>query len=159
MIIEYENGADGVFTIKKIQYKKNFITKMFASLFYIFFNLMSEEKLINNSSDFRLITNNVLNKLLEKNWKSAPFLRGELLKLSFEKKVLSFTPIDRTVGISKFTISRLFKLALLGLFASSKRPIKIIFSSFLLFLISKIYLINLFSYENKEIIYNFLNFS
>jgi len=159
MIFQYENGVEAVFTIKKIRYNKNSITKFLASLFYIFFNFMSEKKLLNNSSDFRLITNKILHRLLEKKWQSAPFLRGELLKLSESKKVIYFSPIDRSIGNSKFTILRRFKLAFLGLFISSKRPIKIIFYSFTVFLFGKFYLLNLFIPENNENVYNLLNYS
>ena len=158
MIIRYEKGADAVFTIKRMKYKKKSITKFLTNCFYIFFNLISEVKILNNSSDFRLITKKILHKLLKKKWNSVPFLRGELLKLSYNKKVLHFTPIDRNIGHSKFTILRLLRLAFLALLSSSERPIKIIFSLLIVFLLSEIYLLKSSFTQNSEIIFYLLNY-
>ncbi len=158
MIIRYEKGADAVFTVKRIKYKKKSIIKFFTNCFYIFFNLISEVKILNNSSDFRLITKKILHKLLKKKWNSVPFLRGEFLKLSNNKKVLYFTPIDRNIGESKFTILRLLRLAFLALLSSSERPIKIISSSLIIFIFSEIYLLKSSFSINSEIIFYLLNY-
>ena len=158
MILENEAGADAVFTIKKIKFKNNIITKFLSNCFYIFFNFVSEQKILNNSSDFRLVSKKILNQLLEKKYNSVPFLRSEFFKLSNRKKILTFDLEDRDAGSSKFTIFRLFKLAFLGLFLNYKRPIKIIFASFVISLISKFFLLDSFSSQNNEIVYLLTNY-
>ena len=100
----------------------------------------------------------ILNQLLEKKYNSVPFLRSEFFKLSNRKKILTFDLEDRDAGSSKFTIFRLFKLAFLGLFLNYKRPIKIIFASFVISLISKFFLLDSFSSQNNEIVYLLTNY-
>ena len=113
---------------------------------------------MSNSSDFRLITKKILKKFLEKKWKYAPFLRGEFVKLSENKKILSYSTFDRTTGKSKFTFSKLFKLAAFGLFTNSNRAIKLIFFSSIASLLSKVYLLNIIFNQNDSIFYKLINF-
>ena len=124
MIKEYEKGYDIVQMVKKNQGSRSLIQKISSSIFYYFFSKISNVKISNNVSDFRLISSKVINQL--KNLKEKErFLRGLVNWVGFNYKELTYEVEKRKYGVSKYNLFALSKLASFGIFGFSTFPLKV----------------------------------
>lgn len=95
-----------------------------SSLYYRLFSYLSEVKLHEGSSDFRLLDRSVLDALLSLGHGDI-FIRGAVQILGFRTAVLPFRVQQRFAGTSKFTLAKMIRLARSGIIAHSTRPLTI----------------------------------
>ncbi len=137
---KYLEGYDIVNT-KRIN-KYNSIFKSFSSkYFYKILNSIAEIKIEENSSDFRLINKKVLNafsSIKEKN----RFIRGLIGYLGFKQTTIEYQASNRYAGESKYTLKKMFNLAINGITSFSAKPLRIsLYAGLFLFILGTIYLI------------------
>jgi dolichol-phosphate mannosyltransferase len=124
LLEEYEKGNDVVYTIRKEPMDKSAVKRMGSKKFYQLMNKLSEVKLNSGEADFRLISRKVAlvfqNDIREKN----QFLRGLFRWVGFNSVGVEYSPAERTVGESKYNMSRMMRFASAGIVSFSKKPLQ-----------------------------------
>ena len=119
-----DNGYDVVYGVRKKR-KESFIKKLSYSTFYRVLKKLSNTKIQLDSGDFcvmkKVVVENML-KLQEKN----PFLRGIRAWVGFKQIGLEYERHARFQGESGYTLKKLLKIALDGIFSFSSVPIRLI---------------------------------
>lgn len=125
LIEKYEEGYDVVLAKREIR-NDNFFKKNFAKLFYVLFNLLSDQKIPNNVGDFRLISKKAINTIKlyrEKN----RFMKGIFAHIGFKTATVSFNRGERKIDQPKQSIRKLISLAFNAIINFSTAPLKFIF--------------------------------
>lgn len=124
MIERWKQGTDMVLA-KRIDRSADSVSKrLTSSLFYKLIRKMSHIDIPDNVGDYRLIDRkivNVVNKLGER----ARFNKGIFAWPGFSSCEIEYTRPERSAGDTKFKFTKLWKLALEGIFAFSSVPLKI----------------------------------
>lgn len=103
---------------------QGFFTRFFSRVFYKLMTLLSDVKIEEGISDFRLIDKKVVAVL--KKWNEyEPFYRGLTKWIGFTQKSIEYTPQKRIHGRSKYSKSALFHLAFQAITSFSTRPLHI----------------------------------
>lgn len=109
-------------TIREEDKDLSWFKKKSSKLFYKILNKISDLKLEAGQADFRLIDRQVAETL--KNSKEHDvFLRGMIQWIGYKQVNLNYTPQKRRAGESKYTFSKMFKLALAGITSFSVKPL------------------------------------
>lgn len=142
MIDKNNNGAEIVYGVRNDRQTDTFFKRFTAELFYKFIS-SSNSKSIPNSADFRLMSKTVLDEL-EKYSEYDLYLRGIVPNLGYKQDAVYYARKEREKGETKYTLTKMIKLAMDGFTSSNASPLFILFPfSFILFLISFILLIKL----------------
>jgi len=119
-----DQGNDVAYGVRKKR-KESFIKKLSYSTFYRLLKKLSNTKIQMDSGDFcvmkKIVVDNML-KLQEKN----PFLRGIRAWVGFKQVGVEYDRHARFQGESGYTLKKLFKIALDGIFSFSNVPIRLI---------------------------------
>lgn len=121
-------------TISRKGYSKfhEFCTKVF----YNFSNKISSVKMIDGQRDYRLMTRQVINAVLQHKEYNL-FNKGLLNDVGFKIKWIEYENIERKLGKTKFFFKRLLKYALTGIIDYSLFPLNfILYMGIFLFLAS-----------------------
>jgi dolichol-phosphate mannosyltransferase len=145
MIRLAENGYEVVQTQRLDSQEKNSLKKRTSSLFYRLINKIGDTRTIPGGADFRLMSRQVLENLI-----AMPeyhrFLRGMVPWLGFKTVILPFQVQDRIAGKSKYSISKMLRLASDAVFSFSMAPLYVGLSAgavfFLLAIIEVIYVLS-----------------
>ena len=105
--------------------KDPFPIRILKGGFYKVFNQLSDIKLLEDVSDFRVFTRQVADTLLSMH-ESYRFSKGLFSWIGFKTKVISYTVHDRHSGKSKWSVRKLFSYSWNGVLAFSTVPVKII---------------------------------
>lgn len=105
--------------------KDPFPIRILKGGFYKVFNQLSDIKLLEDVSDFRVFTRQVADTLLSMH-ESYRFSKGLFSWIGFKTKVISYTVHDRHSGKSKWSVRKLFSYSWNGVLAFSTVPLKII---------------------------------
>ena len=114
--------------------------KKSSQWFYKILNKISDLKLEAGQADFRLIDRQATQTL--KNSKEHDvFLRGMIQWIGYKQAKMVYTPQKRHAGESKYTFSKMFKLALAGITSFSVKPLHgAIYLGFTIAFLSLLYL-------------------
>lgn len=140
LIEKWEEGYEVVYA-QRITRQDSLIKKTTASLFYKVLAWVSSVDIPKNTGDFRLVDKkvvNVINSMRERN----RFLRGMFSFAGFKQVAVPFDRDARLGGKSEYTLKKLFKLAMDGIFGFSEKPLKL--SSRLGFIVSGLSVIGIF---------------
>jgi len=91
-------------------------------------------KSVENHADFRLMSRKALRHLSEHREYNL-FLRGIILQLGLKTDYVHYDIVDRTAGTTKYTLSKMFNLALVGITSLSIMPLRFLFGVGLAFFI------------------------
>lgn len=131
----YKNGAEVVYGVRNNRESDGSFKKLSALAYYKFMHLMGS-KILKNHADYRLISRKVINALKEYN-ESNLFLRGLIPSLGFPSDIVYFDTKERTGGETKYTLSKMIRLATDGITSFTIRPLRIIsFAGFVTILFS-----------------------
>jgi glycosyltransferase involved in cell wall biosynthesis len=119
-----EKGYDVVYGIRK-QRKENTFLKFFYSAFYRLLQRLSDTSIPLDSGDFCVMNKKVVEKMLLLNEKD-PFLRGIRAWVGFNQIGLEYERQKRIEGNSGYTLKKLLKIAIDGIFSFSTFPIRLI---------------------------------
>lgn len=121
-IEQWQNGYHVVYGIRKKR-PENFLLHTFRRLGYWVIDRLSEHPIPRDVGDFRLIDRKVIHALAQ--MKTAnPYLRGMIAGLGFNQTGIPYDRDVRTVGESKFNVSRLIRLGLTAVFNHSTVPLR-----------------------------------
>jgi dolichol-phosphate mannosyltransferase len=110
----------------KNSYRKNqsAFKKMTSKGFYTLQNILSDVKIESGTADFRLIDKKVLEQLRKLNEQNL-FLRGAIPWIGFKQYTFEYFPGERMYGQTKYTIRKMFGLAIAGITSFSIKPLRI----------------------------------
>ena len=121
--------------------KENKIISGIKSAFYKLINKISDVDFVNGASDFRLMKRSMVDAILSMT-EFHRFSKGIFSYVGFNTKYIPYTAEQRESGKTKWSVGKLFKYALDGIFGFSTMPLKIsTFIGFLSSVASIIYLI------------------
>jgi glycosyltransferase involved in cell wall biosynthesis len=104
--------------------EKSIFKKVTASIFYKLINFLSDIKFPVDTGDFRLIDKKVIEA-----YKSFPernkYIRGLISWMGFKQVPFKYVREERFAGETKYTFTKMMRLALTGIFGFSKKPLKL----------------------------------
>jgi len=135
MVKKYTSGIELVYAVRNKRVGERTSKRLMSNLFYILLNLMGVD-VIANHADFRLHGKKSLTTLLDYK-EHQLFLRGIFPSMGFTSEVIEFNQDKRYLGDSKYTIRKMFSLAISGITSFSTVPLRMIFlTGFFVLLIS-----------------------
>ena len=139
-LAEFRNGAEIVLGVRRDRTTDGWIKKKSSLLFYTLMKTMGVD-IIANHADYRLMSRRALDALAlfpEPN----NFLRATCLLLGYRVSTVLFDVKERKFGHSKYTVTKMMKLALHGITSFSIVPLRIVAGiGVVLFLCSMIMLV------------------
>lgn len=121
---KYCEGAEIVYGIRNSRNTDKPFKKLTALIFYKLIKILGGD-VIENHADYRLMSKKSLEALGDYREVNL-FLRGIIPMLGFKTDVVYFDVQKRFAGTSKYTITKMFGLAINGITSLSIRPIRII---------------------------------
>ena len=129
------NGEKLVVAVKKTS-KESKIFFLVRKIYYFLLNLIADEELQKNFLGFGLFDKEVVN-YLKSIRDPEPYLRGLVIESGFKPKIIEYDQNQRERNFTKNNFFTLYDLAMIGITAYSKWPLRIIiFLSFFTGLIS-----------------------
>ena len=136
----YKNGAEVVYGIRNNRESDGIFKKLTALSYYKLMHIMGS-RILKNHADYRLISRKVIDALREYN-ESNLFLRGLIPSLGFPSDIVYFDTKERTGGETKYTLSKMFRLATDGITSFTIRPLRIVsFTGLITMLLSLIFIV------------------
>ncbi|MES2836965.1 MAG: glycosyltransferase family 2 protein [Bacteroidota bacterium] len=133
-----DNGYDVAYGVRKNR-KESFIKKLSYNSFYRLLKSLSNTDIPLDSGDFCVMKKQVVENMLKLKEKS-PFLRGIRAWVGFKQIGVEYERAARFDGESGYTLKKLMKIALDGIFSFSSVPIRIItFIGLLGFVFASVY--------------------
>ncbi|HWR10720.1 MAG TPA: glycosyltransferase family 2 protein [Rectinemataceae bacterium] len=129
MLAEFEKGFDIVAT-KRLEVKSGspgetpYAKRLTSRLFYALANALSDTKIEPGTADFRLLSRRAKDVILSMKEHNL-FFRGAIPWTGLPSTEIAFTPERRKSGKSKYTLSKMFSLALDGITSFSVRPLRL----------------------------------
>ena len=124
MIDLVKGGYDVVQTQRVDEAQPASFKKWTSGLFYRLINAISGTRVLPGAADFRALSRQAVDAL-----KAMPefhrFLRGMVSWIGFSTVILPYKPVERISGISKYSFSKMFRLAMDAIFSFSLMPLYI----------------------------------
>ena len=98
------------------------IRSFFARRFYKIINRMSKVEMVDGARDYRLMTRQVVNSILELNEYNR-YSKGLFQFVGFNTKWLEYENVERVAGETKWSFWKLFKYAIEGIVSFSTAPL------------------------------------
>ncbi len=141
--LKENNNIDQVAMVMKDRLKENIVKRNLKKLFYKICNKLSDIKLVDGASDFRMFRKNVKDAILSLN-ENNRFTKGIFSWIGFNTYYMYYQVEKRYSGKTKFNFKEQFKYAIQGITNHSIKPLYIstiigIISSF----ISLIYMLEI----------------
>ncbi|MBK2123633.1 glycosyltransferase family 2 protein [Fangia hongkongensis] len=124
LIRSWRAGNDIVHAQRVKRQGETWFKKSSASLFYYFLSKLSSVNIPQNVGDFRLIDKKVLHAL-RKMPERDRFLRGMFSWVGFKQSIVQFERSSRYAGKTKYSFSKMLKLAISGVVGFSDIPLKL----------------------------------
>ncbi|HAZ14143.1 MAG: hypothetical protein A2X86_02745 [Bdellovibrionales bacterium GWA2_49_15] len=122
LIAKWREGNEIVYTTRQDSQDSGLLKRLLSRFFYTFASKISGIKLEPGTADFRLIDAKILSVL--NNFKESNlFYRGIIPWIGFKKVAVPYQADARFSGKSKYSLIRMFRLALVGLSFHSVRPL------------------------------------
>ncbi len=119
-----DNGYDVAYGVRKKR-KESFIKKFSYNSFYRILKSMSDTDIPLDSGDFCVMKKHVVDNMLKFQEKN-PFLRGIRAWVGFKQIGVEYERQARFDGESGYTLKKLMKIAMDGIFSFSSVPIRLI---------------------------------
>jgi len=104
--------------------RENRLMYAVRSVYYKLIHKLSEIELIDNFTGFGLYDQSVVDILRQVD-EPAPYLRGLVCEIGFEKALIPFDQPRRARGVSKNNFFSLYDVAMLGITSHSKMPLRL----------------------------------
>jgi len=140
MLNKWEEGYEVVYTIREEDKSLSKGKRSSSNLFYKTLNWLSDIDLEPGAADFRLLDQKVVN-VFRNFQENEPFLRGLVKWLGFKQYAIKYNPAARFSGKSKYTLKKMFRLALHGVTSFSIKPLySAVYLGFILSFASVLYI-------------------
>jgi polyisoprenyl-phosphate glycosyltransferase len=124
MLEQWRNGYDVVYATRRKREGETALKLITAKLYYRILNYLSDTPIPLDTGDFRLMGRNVINVL-----KAMPerdrFLRGMASWAGFRQTSVSYDRHSRFAGVSKYSLRKMLRFAMDGIFSFSTKPLKL----------------------------------
>lgn len=124
MLHDYYNGSDVVYGVRSSRKSDTFMKRFTAESFYKLQERMGL-KTIYNHADFRFMSRRVVLELAKYEERNL-YLRGIIPMIGYPSSIIEEVRAEREAGETKYTLSKMVKLALDGITSFSITPIYII---------------------------------
>lgn len=124
MLDSWERGAKIVYTQREDDPDLPLHKRITSKLFYQIINKLSETPILAGGADFRLIDQSVV-RMVRESSESTLFLRGLVAWSGYPSTTLNYKPKKRSWGRSKYTYTKMLKLAVDALTSFSVVPLRI----------------------------------
>lgn len=153
LVKKFQQGYEIVNTKRIFSKDVGFLNRITSNFFYKIFRKITKLPLQQYNADFRLISENVRNKIVENFLEHRIFLRGIISWIGFNQDILEYEANERNKGQSKFNTLTRLAFGLDGIFSFSSFPIIVciyfgLFVSFVSFLIGIFHIIIFFLFES-----------
>lgn len=125
MVKEIENGHDCCAAMRLSRTGESKIRSAFSRTFYKVSNHMTDVKLEQNAVDFRMMSRQMVNSILELS-EVQRFSKGIFAWVGYDTKWLPYENVERPAGSSKWSFWGLFKYAVDGITAFSVAPLRLV---------------------------------
>lgn len=141
LVTQWEKGYEVVYYYREsTNTHTGFLSKIFSAGFYKILNILSEVKLENGISDFRIMDKKVVKALAALN-EDTLFFRGLVKWVGFKQLGLPYNPDERNSGKTTYKTRMLFKLAIHSITSFSTKPLTIaIYLGFIFSLLSLLFI-------------------
>ena len=119
-----DKGYDVAYGVRKKR-KESFVKRLAYSAFYRILKSMSDIHIPIDSGDFCVMKKRVVDNMLKLNEQN-PFLRGIRAWVGFKQIGVEYERHARVEGQSGYTLKKLLKIAVDGIFSFSSAPIRLI---------------------------------
>ena len=137
LVEKWESGYEVIYYYRQMQ--KNRMS-LFSTVFYKTLNMLSDVKLENGISDFRLMDRKVVNALGQIQEDNL-FFRGLVKWVGFKQIGLPYNPDERNSGKTRYRTKMLVKLAVNSIISFSTKPLTIaIYLGFIFSLLSALFI-------------------
>ncbi|OGL65152.1 hypothetical protein A3B21_00235 [Candidatus Uhrbacteria bacterium RIFCSPLOWO2_01_FULL_47_24] len=126
LISKWREGYAVVYAKRRTRHQEEvFLRKIVAHLYYRLLNALSDIPIPTDTGDFRLLDRKVVDglKLCREH---SRYIRGLTSFVGFTQTSVLYDRHNRFAGQSKYTLLKLFKLALDGIMSFSVKPLKVI---------------------------------
>lgn len=135
MAQDYIEGIDVVYGVRKERKTDNYLKRWTAQGFYHIMSLLGCDTVYNHA-DFRLLSQRATKALLSYQERNL-YLRGIVPLLGFQTKKEYYIRQARTLGVTKYPMSKMLALAFEGITSFTTRPLRwILLAGFIFILIS-----------------------
>ena len=149
LVHKWEEGVQVVATLRTYPAEISKKKRKSSQQFYKLLNLLSDIEIKEGSADFRLLDQSVV-EVIRQMKENEPFLRGIVPWVGFNQVYVPYTAQARYSGETKYTLKKMFQLALSGVTSFSVKPLYFaVFLGFFFSLLSVLYV--------AYVIYSFLN--
>jgi dolichol-phosphate mannosyltransferase len=124
LLSKWKEGFDVVLTVRQDDPELGVFKRWSSKWFYRVMNWLSETEIRMSAADYRLMSRRALDSFLELR-ETHRFLRGLVSWLGFPTAEISFKPVSRQGGVSKYTFRRMTNFAFDGLLSFSKVPLRL----------------------------------
>lgn len=124
MLKIWEDGAEIVLAKRIDRSHDHYLKRMTAALFYSVHNKISYPRIEENVGDFRLLSKNIVNRIIELKEKNL-FMKGILAWVGGETRIIEYVRHERVAGKTKFNAWKLWNLALEGITSFSTLPLRV----------------------------------
>lgn len=139
LIEKWQNGADIVLAKRRSRLSDSFLKRKTASWFYSLHNKICQPKIEPNVGDFRLISKNIVNHILDLP-ECNIFMKGLLSWVGGKIEIIEYDRKERYAGKSKFNFIKLWNFAIEGITSFSVIPLKVwTYLGFIISFLSLIY--------------------
>lgn len=122
LVESWKEGYDIVSMIRKDTDDAGFFKTFSSKAFYWLFNLLSRTYLPVGAADFCLLSKPVYTQLQQMRERHR-FIRGLICWLGFNKKLIHYTAAARNAGTSKYSLTKMIRLAGEAIFSFSSKPL------------------------------------
>ena len=136
-----EEGYDCAAARRTTRAGEQRIRSAFSRLFYHISNRMSDVKMPQDAVDFRIMTRQMVNSILELS-EVERFSKGIFAWVGYETKWYPYENVERTLGTTKWSFKGLLKYAVDGITSFSISPLRLVSGmGFLISIVAFVYII------------------
>jgi dolichol-phosphate mannosyltransferase len=122
LLRRWEGGDQIVNTLRGDADELGFFKKATSAGFYRVMNLLADIRVQPNGADFRLLDRTAADGL-RRVQERARFLRGLVHWIGFRQSIVTYRPDKRFAGQTKYSVTRMLRLAFDGIFSFSRAPL------------------------------------
>ena len=128
LLSSFEQGFDVVHT-RRLKREGEGVFKIASSwLFYRLLGFLSDVRLIADSGDFRLVSRRAIDAINQLGDVHL-FMRGLSVWIGFQQQIIDYPRAARSIGDTKFSLTKMVALGLDAITSFSTTPLKVIFAA------------------------------
>lgn len=122
-VARWREGADIVYGVRERREEPK-STEFLRKVYYRLIRALSDDDLPNDAGDFMLLDRRIVDHI-KATYDPNIYIRGVVFSLGFERAAIAYDRSARTVGASKFPLSRMVRLGLDGIIRHSTMPLRL----------------------------------